>query len=74
MEYDDLDDTDDVTIDCSQCGRSFYEDAPQCPYCGHIPLEGQRQRPAWVIGIILVMIGAMAWPFFIWLLGTFRAR
>lgn len=72
MEYEDLDDLDGNTIDCYQCGKAFYEDAPQCPYCGYSPLASDRQKPVWMVWVVGLMITAIALPFLMWLLGMLK--
>jgi uncharacterized protein (DUF983 family) len=74
MDYDESNESDDVTIDCPQCGQSFYEDAPQCPDCGHIPLRNEDRPAVWTTGVILLMVAAMAWPFLLWLWETFPSQ
>ncbi|HYO23423.1 MAG TPA: hypothetical protein VEQ85_00580 [Lacipirellulaceae bacterium] len=44
-------DDDSSVVDCPQCGRGVYEDAPYCPYCD-CDLEDHAARPRrrwWVI-------------------------
>jgi len=68
-DEDDIDEeSDDETVPCPQCRRPVYEDAEQCPACGHyLSIEdAPRHRPLWLIvgvGICLVII--YNWIFFI---------
>ena len=69
--YDDLPDSDDdlaETIPCPQCGAEVYEEAPQCPGCGHYitpdtsPWQGRSVLwivlgLAGLVAVILVLIG-----------------
>lgn len=58
---DELDDESDAeTITCSGCGADVYEDAPQCPHCGHYlttPTSPWLGRPWW--WIVLGATGAV---------------
>lgn len=29
-----IDDNEEVTIECPNCGEAVHEDSPRCPYCG----------------------------------------
>lgn len=56
---DDQDHEDDVlTIDCPQCKQSMYEDADQCPSCGHFLMDSERKRqaPFWMVLLIAFLI------------------
>lgn len=48
---DDYSDDDVETIDCSACGKSIYEDAESCHYCGEFIVRDSSflsQRKPWV--------------------------
>ncbi len=66
----DFDDDDDFTMDCPQCGREIYDDAPQCPYCGHyITASGSNtQFPAWIKWVVVLTVLGMSLPFLLVLL------
>lgn len=70
--FDEWVDSDGDTIECFECGKFFYEDAPQCPYCGYLPLSSDRRKPSWTVWVAVLMIMLMALPFLIWLLGIFN--
>lgn len=70
MDDEDWDDSDVDTIECFECGKSFYEDAPQCPDCGYIPLSSDRRQPAWMFWVVILMLAAMILPFVVWLIGA----
>ncbi len=58
------DELDDDTIECSQCGESFYDDSPRCPHCGHYPTAMDHSRfPVWFRGVVIVLILALLLPF-----------
>lgn len=65
----DSDDDEEYTIDCAECGKSIYDDADQCPYCGNYLIgghSGERKQPLWititVILCIYAMLHAYIWP------------
>jgi hypothetical protein len=52
-----------VTVACSNCQRQIYEEAEQCPYCGHFATSEQRQ-PWWVwLGVLLAGYAIYRWVF-----------
>jgi len=68
MRDDDLDDRewpepddqdeDDLTVPCPHCGESVYDDAEQCPSCGHYLSreDAPRSRPTWFfLGLLLCL-------------------
>lgn len=61
---------DDDTIPCPVCGREVYDDAPQCPGCGHYLSAGDRLgpgKPRWILVTAIVCLALVAW----WALTTF---
>ena len=65
MSLPDHDDDDSAeTVACPSCRRPVYEEAEQCPYCGHYISEEEMasSRPWWVIIGALVCLGlALGW-------------
>lgn len=73
-DYDDLDDSDvndgdwddgaddeAETLPCPACGAQIYEQAEQCPYCGHYVTHWSSAlagRPWWFV--LLGVLGAIA--------------
>ncbi len=64
-EYPDVDATNDEqaeTLPCPECGADVYEDADQCPVCGHYILRDTHiwsGRPGWWIALAVLGIIAM---------------
>ena len=44
------------TISCPECGSDFYEDAPQCPMCGHYLTAHDRSGQSWWWAAVVVML------------------
>ena len=42
-----MDDFDDDTVPCPNCGSDIYEDAEQCPICSEYITHGSQIRPHW---------------------------
>ncbi len=66
-EYPDEDDGDDDQLDiiqCPQCQRHIYEEAEQCPHCGHYITADTRVwsgKPWWWIALALLGAAAVIW-------------
>ena len=63
-DEDDSDDDDPETIECPECRRQVYEDAEQCPHCGHFitPDTGVwAGKPWWWIALALLGIVGLIW-------------
>ena len=64
-EYPDVDGSDDDqtdTIPCPECGAEVYEDADQCPACGHYIVHDTRAwsgRSLWWVALAVLGIGAV---------------
>jgi RNA polymerase subunit RPABC4/transcription elongation factor Spt4 len=62
-------DDDDTTVPCRHCGRPVFEDAEQCPACGHYltdeELDGNR---SWWFNFLAVvcLIVAVGWALLAW--------
>ena len=59
-----LDDDDEPTVMCSNCGLEILEIAWQCPRCGEIPTAEFRQtttQPRWVFFTALILLGSILW-------------
>jgi len=56
------DDAAEPTIDCPACGRAVFEEANQCPHCGHWITEADLRRPlpvVWTIAAVLAILGLL---------------
>ncbi len=69
-EYPDLDDDDGdepETIDCPNCSADVYDDAEQCPACGHYILAAESTKPVtmthwvWWGMIVLFLTSVLLW-------------
>ena len=66
-EYPDEDEGDDDdldTVECPQCHRHVYEEAEQCPHCGHFITHDTRiwaGKPWWWIALALLGGAAVIW-------------
>ncbi len=51
-------DLEDRTVPCPVCQQPVYEDAPQCPGCGHYLSDADfRKRPSkWIVFVVVVLI------------------
>ena len=67
------------TIPCNECGREFYADAIQCPYCGEYVTESSHpwaNKPKWLANfyriivwfLIFAMTGSAAIMLWNWLI------
>lgn len=74
LDHDDWDDApegdeDDDTVECPHCHRDVYEDAEQCPGCGHYLSREDRPRalkPLWiVVGVGICLAVVYRWIFFV---------
>jgi uncharacterized membrane protein YvbJ len=62
---DDCDSDDDATVHCPACGADVFDDADQCPHCGHWITDADRRAQAdasgasrfvRVVAIVLILI------------------
>ena len=63
-DEDDADDSDIETVECPECHRQVYEEAEQCPYCGHFITHDTRVwagKPWWWVAIALAGIVGLIW-------------
>jgi hypothetical protein len=66
-EYPDEDESDDddlETIACPQCRRQVYEEAEQCPHCGHFITPETHVwsgKPWWWTALAIVGMVALIW-------------
>ena len=71
---DDFDDDDEVadcdaddetsSVACPNCRQAVYEDAEQCPHCGHYLSDEDRtgRKPLWIIiGFALCCVVVIYW-------------
>ena len=59
-----LDDDDEPTVMCSNCGFEMLEIAWQCPRCGEIPTAEFHQKstqPRWVFLTALILLVSILW-------------
>jgi ribosomal protein L37E len=69
-EYPDIDEDDETTISCPECGADVFDDAEQCPACGWYIVQNTRVwsgKSAWwialgILGIVAVIL-ALAFGF-----------
>lgn len=58
-------DDDDTTIPCPHCGADIYDDAEQCPACGHYLTDEDapaKPQPWWIlIGVSICILIVIAW-------------
>ncbi|OUT68062.1 MAG: hypothetical protein CBB70_07295 [Planctomycetaceae bacterium TMED10] len=62
---DELGDDSTQTIICPACEGEIYEDAPQCPVCGHYITAHDQSRKSWwwLAVVILLLISLLLWMF-----------
>ncbi len=65
-EEDELDDDDaaESTVACPHCRRQVYDDAEQCPHCGHYISEAERSSGKSllvIVGVILCLLVVVYW-------------
>lgn len=64
-EEDELDSDDDQsTVTCPNCRKQVYDDAEQCPYCGHYISEAERSSGKSllvIVGVILCLLVVVYW-------------
>ena len=60
---DDMEDESTRTIRCPACDSEVYEDAPQCPICGHYITAHDRSRQSWwwAAVVALLIISVLLW-------------
>ena len=61
-DYEEYDEDADHLILCSQCRETIYEDAEQCPHCGHFvtrEVNWLAERPAWFQALWIVVVGIL---------------
>ena len=53
------------TISCPACESEIYEDAPQCPTCGHYITAHDRSSQSWwwVAVVLLLIVSLLLWLF-----------
>ena len=63
--FDEIEDDSTQTICCPACQSEIYEDAPQCPICGHfITAHDRSSQPWWWIAVVLLLIISLSlWLF-----------
>lgn len=54
----DYDEDEELYVKCEECGADVYEDAPNCPECGHYITESARTAlpTHWKIVAIIALI------------------
>ena len=53
---DDLDTFGGEMSPCAHCGREFYDQSSQCPYCGNLTTEPEQKLSLWVVLIALALV------------------
>ena len=64
----DLDEDEETTLPCPYCGEAVYDDAEQCPACGHYLSEEdapRKSKPWWIlIGVAISIAIVIGWVLF----------
>ena len=59
-----MDEQDDTTVPCPNCGQGIFDDSEQCPHCRQYisAADLKKQLPTWVVVLIVLTIVSFLLP------------